>query len=338
MVMEARETQVHGCAVVTLANDRLSVTIIPGKGADIVSLIDQASGTELLWRSPAGLDALAKPNTAGGVRYVGGWIETFPNAWSGCTHRGRALSGYGDVWQLPWEYRIERVGSADVAGDDTGAADEIRVVCDVQSGELPLRLTRTIALRRGCSVIRIEEKVQNIGEETVDFTWGHHPNLGRPFLDESCVIDLPPCEIWADGRKAGVWPYLQGTEGLEDLRLVPPYGTSRENRHILLRRLAASEATVRNTASGLSFRLWWDGETFSDLLLWRAFDTGPSETFGDGQIVCLFPKRSHGNVAEAAAEGEALTLAPGETGSAWIEAEVMREQARMNNEPIHKID
>lgn len=332
MVMKARETQVHGCAVVMLTNDRLSVTIVPGKGADIVSLIDLASGTELLWRSPAGLDALAKPNAAGGVRYVGGWIETFPNAWSGCMYRGRELSGYGDVWQLPWEYRIERIG----AGDDAGAVEEIRAVCAVRSGELPLQLTRTVSLGRDSSVIRFDETVLNAGEETVDFTWGHHPNLGRPFLDQNCFIDLPRCEIWADGRKTGVWPYLQGPDGPEDLRLVPPYGTSTENRQILLRRLAASEATVRNAASGLSFRLSWDGEAFPDLLLWRTFDTGPSETFGDGQIVCLFPKRSHGNVAEAAASGEAWTLAPGETGSAWIEAEVMREQVRLDSEPIHK--
>ncbi|MDG0809519.1 DUF4432 family protein [Cohnella rhizosphaerae] len=334
MVMEARATRIHGSAVVTLANDRLSVTIVPGKGADIVSLIHLASGTELLWRSPAGLDALSAPNAAGSVRYVGGWIEAFPNAWSGCTHRGRALSGYGDVWQLPWEYRIERIG----AGDDAGAVEEIRAVCAVQSRELPLRLIRTVSLRSGCSVVRIDETVLNTGDETVDFTWGHHPNLGRPFLDESCVIDLPPCEIWRDGRKTGAWPYLQGPEGPEDLRLVPPYGTSRENRQILLRRLAASEATVRNTASGLSFRLSWDGATFPDLLLWRAFDIGPSETFGDGQIVCLFPKRSHSNVAEAAAAGEALTLAPGETKSVWIEAGVMREQVCLGSEPIHKID
>ena len=38
-------------------------------------------------------------------------------------------------------------------------------------------------------------KRHNEGGQEVDFTWGHHPAFGWPFIDESCRIDLPACRI-----------------------------------------------------------------------------------------------------------------------------------------------
>jgi hypothetical protein len=308
--MGIRKEQVHGHEIVYLESDTLSLTVAAGKGADIVRFFHRPSGTEFLWQSPLGLDVLKKPREE--IRYIGGWIETFPNAWSGCTYRGRELAGYGDVWQLPWECRILR------SDDETLQAE-----FSVQSRELPLLLTKTVTLQAGKSAVRIDETVRHVGSGTVHFTWGHHPNLGRPFLNEHCVIDLPSCEIWEGDRKVGDWPFLPGENGLEDLRLIPKYGASQENRQVFLRNLAESKAAVKNTATGLSFELAWDGSDFPDLLLWRAFDTGWTEMFGDRQIVCLFPKRSHGNVAEAAVRGEAWTLEPGESRDVWIEAAVL---------------
>lgn len=313
-MVNVRELRVHGSPVVVLENEMLSLSVAAGKGADIVSLVHRPTDTELLWRSPAGLDALRESDDR--IRYIGGWIETFPNAWSECVHRGRKLSGYGDVWQLPWTYEVLR--------DDGETA---QVAFSVASREVPLELTKRIAVRAGSGVVRIDETAVNVGNEPVAFTWGHHPNLGRPFLDEDCTVELPACEIWDDGRRIGEWPYIGEGADRFDLRTVPRYGSSTENRQVFLRKLAESKAAVTNKRTGLSFRLAWDGATFTDMLLWRAFDTtAPSELFGDYQIVCLFPKRGLDNVADAAAKDEAIVLEPGEALSAWIEAEVGMER------------
>lgn len=302
------ETEIHGHALVILENDLLSLTVAAGKGADIVSFVHRPTGTEFMWRSPAGLDVLLQP--AAEIRYAGGWIEAFPNAWSGCTHLGRELTGYGDVWQLPWDYRVVR--------EDRSA---LQVEFSVQSRELPLFLKKNLTLAAGSSSVRIDETVIHTGDEPVRFTWGHHPNIGRPFLSEECVIELPPCDICDDsGRKIGEWPFLREETGMADLRVIPAYGTSAENRQVFLRHFAEGIAAVRNPRTGLAFRLSWDPGTFTDMVLWRAFDTGWSETFGDHQIVCFFPKRSLHNVADAAAKNETLRLAPGERLQSRIEA------------------
>ena len=46
---------VEGWAAVVLESDRLRVTVLPDKGADIYELVDLASGVDLLFKTPWGL-------------------------------------------------------------------------------------------------------------------------------------------------------------------------------------------------------------------------------------------------------------------------------------------
>lgn len=309
--MRVIESQVHGHDVVVIESDLLSLTVVAGKGADMVKFNYLPSQTEFLWESPQGMDVLTK--SLDETRYIGGWLETFPNAWGECTYQGEKLRSYGDVWQRPWIYRILQNNDA-----------EIQVAFSIQSEDLPLHLTKKITMKAGDATVRIDETAVNMSPSTVDFTWGHHPNFGRPFLNEDCVIDLPACEMFDKDKitKLGDWPYLQGTDGFQDLRVIPKYGTSQEDSQTNLVNMAGNWAALRNTRTGISFKLSWDEAVFTELLIWRSFKTDWSEMFGDNQIVCFFPKRSFSHVAGAIEKGEALRLEAGQSLSTWVEATV----------------
>ena len=39
------------------------------------------------------------------------------------------------------------------------------------------------------------QTIINEADEGFNFSWGQHPAIGVPFLDENCVIDVPNSEI-----------------------------------------------------------------------------------------------------------------------------------------------
>ena len=51
------------------------------------------------------------------------------------------------------------------------------------------RLEKEISLKRDESAITIRERLTNLAKEPMELMWGHHPTVGKPFLDSSCRID-----------------------------------------------------------------------------------------------------------------------------------------------------
>lgn len=79
------EGVVSGWHAVRLTSDALSVTVLPGKGADIYEIVDLATGIDPLFKAPWGLQppgAASREGSDGAAfleNYEGSWQELFPN-------------------------------------------------------------------------------------------------------------------------------------------------------------------------------------------------------------------------------------------------------------------
>ena len=208
----------HRC--VTLENEKLRVTVIADKGADIYEFLYKPRDIDFMWRTWVGLRdrshfVPSSPRASGAHMdyYEGGWQELFPNCGNLSLHQGAEVGQHGEVLLLPWNYIITR--------DDP---EEIEVRFDVRTVRTPFHLVRTMSLRSGEAILRIKERVTNESGQDVNFTWGHHPALGWPFIDESCHVDLPGCRIRTLGDftpstsrlapdQLSNWPLASGVDG-----------------------------------------------------------------------------------------------------------------------------
>jgi len=116
--MTIRAEQLNEWDAIVLENEALRVTVLPAKGAEIASLVDRASGTELLFTAPWGLQPPGSPPREGSdgapflENYAGGWQELFPTAGDPCEYRGRSLPFHGEVATAAWEWRELDAGLA----------------------------------------------------------------------------------------------------------------------------------------------------------------------------------------------------------------------------------
>jgi hypothetical protein len=95
------EGLIGGWRAVRLTSDALSVTVLPGKGADIYRIIDLASGVDPLVKAPWGLQPPgAKPREGSDgapflENYEGCRQELFPSTNDPCSYRGTPVPFHG---------------------------------------------------------------------------------------------------------------------------------------------------------------------------------------------------------------------------------------------------
>jgi hypothetical protein len=221
------EGERSGWRSLTLANGTLRVTVLPERGAEIVELVHEPSGVDVLFHAPWGLDAPgAQPREGSDGRaflehYGGGWQELFPSAGDPCTYRGRPIPFHGEVATLPWD--------ADVL--DAGEAAAVRFA--VRCRETPFRLERVLRLEPGAETLLVEEEVVNASDEPAQLVWGHHCVVGPPLVGPGSrlhapvrtIVTIP--ELWEETARLepgqrSAWPHARlRTGGVVDLREVP---------------------------------------------------------------------------------------------------------------------
>ena len=218
-----------GHRAVALENEKLRVTLLADKGTDIYEFLYKPCDVDFMWRTWAGLRDRShywpsSPRPAGPHNdfYEGGWQELFPNCGAPSEHQGAEIGQHGEVLLLPWRYVVTK--------DDV---EEIEVRFEVRTVRTPFHLVKTVSLRRNEAVLRIHERVTNEGGQQVDFTWGHHPAFGWPFIDESCRVDVPACRIRTiedytppasrlKPKQLGDWPMAEAAAGGQiDLSRIP---------------------------------------------------------------------------------------------------------------------
>lgn len=281
-----------GMRTLFLENDLLRVGILLDKGADIFQFVHKPSDTDFLWRSPQGLLRPDRSNptcaSAAGAfldSYHGGWQEILPGG-GPTDYRGAELGLHGEVTHLGWDFDILM---------DTPA--EIAVKLSVNCLRTPLRLERTLRLRKGEPNLLIEETVTNCAPEPIDFMWGHHPAFGAPFLREGVRLIIPAGKgqvhhpqfaasgIFPSGMEFN-WPLAQTPDGRTiDLSCVPGPGAGYADL-LYLHELRAGWYALLDPEKQLGFGLAWPKEVFPYLWFWLVYGQAPGYPWWN-QVYCL---------------------------------------------------
>jgi uncharacterized protein DUF4432 len=294
-----------------LEDGRLAVTVLPEKGADIVSFRHKRSGVDPLFRAPWGLAPPGSAPREGSnghaflANYEGGWQELFPNVNEPSEYRGQEIPFHGEVATLPWACTREN--------------DALR--CSVRCRLTPFRLERVMRLEDGWLVL--DETVVNEGNDRADFIWGHHCVVGPPFLEEGCrlrtsahTIETIP-DLWEDTARLepgqrSAWPDARlRAGGVVDLSQVPGSDAGSHD-DVYLTDLEGGWAEVENPRLGLSFRLEWDADLFRWLVSWQPYGGARAMPLAGSYALGIEPWVTRRSLGDAVEAGEAIELGPGE--------------------------
>lgn len=248
------ELSVKDMRLLVLENDSIRVSLIPEKGSDVVEFLDKRTDTDFLWRTPNGIRSVkTEPNLHGHAQhfnayYEGGWQELFPHGSAPLEVRGAPLPVHGEVQCLPWKYAIL-----------TDTPEEVRVKLRVRTVLTPFLVEKTLTLGASDPWVRFDERATNLGTDTFEVMWGHHPAFGEPFLSGDCTIELPKgkpvdgdlsmCAIPARdaGASGNMWYLTDFTEG--------HYG-------------------IHNARRKVGFGMKWDASFFPVIWIWQGYGGG----------------------------------------------------------------
>jgi len=321
---QVRETTLaRNVPALVLENDLISVTVLPGKGADISSLVSRPDDIDVMWRSPWGLlppGHVASTNDSGAAwleAYEGGWQELFPNGGNANTYRGVELNFHGEASLAAWDYEITSV-QGDIA--------EVKLSTRLRRS--PFLIERTMRVAAGKPVLTLSETITNQGREDLDAMWGHHPAYGPPFLSGACRIDtnarafhaddvitsdrnpLSPgaTYAWPHGDRDGVATDLSRVAGPDD----PPHET--------MAYLSDFDGDhgwygITNTELGLGVGLVWPTSVFPFAWFWQEMHAGQGYPwYGEVYVMAIEPFSSwpgHGLSAVIEKTGTHLTIPAG---------------------------
>lgn len=294
---QCTETTWKGARAFTLANDALRVTVLPGHGARIASLVHLPTGREVLWW-PDDLDTLPPPTYA--MPYADhpavGVDECLPTIWAD-SFRGQALPDHGEAWSLPWGV------------DATDAAIETVVLLR----RTPFALTRRLSLRDGA--VRLDYLLTNVGDEPYPALWALHPLMRwRP----GTRVVLPPSVTTVEtGSVSGQSPlpaYTTGAtwpaaHGLDLAAVALNADGAAASTKLYAGPLVDGWAALHDAADGFAVGFAFPPDPCTHLGLW--LNRGD---WGGYTHVALEPATGPTEfLSEAVARGAALTLPGGES-------------------------
>ena len=145
-------------------NDLLKVTVVPGFGGRILSIIYKPTNHEMLYQN-----SLATPFAGGDIFYYdwlmiwGGIFPTFPEP------------EHGKMWYLPWKAEIiianEDEFTLRMTQQDSTIPNGIIPPKQFKYGQTDITVSATIRLRRGSAALQLEMEVQNNRNTPVDYEY-----------------------------------------------------------------------------------------------------------------------------------------------------------------------
>jgi hypothetical protein len=320
----------HNLPGLILQNELLQIVVLVGKGSEIIQFLYKPLDVDFLWRAPNQVQspdlftrAAGSSSTPFFDHWDGSWIEIIPNGGPACEYKGAPLGFYAETINVTWNYQILE-----------DHPDRVRVGLWIRLARLPLMVQKTLTLETGKAVLQIEERITNEGDESVEFMWGHHPVVGAPFLDESCRIAVPDCQVEVFGPEdgpdhrmsiyqSGRWPMIKDREGnMLDLRIVPPR-SGRTMDNCYLSGFEHGWIAVTNQSKRIGFGLAWDPSVFRYIWLWQALGGGVGYPwYGRTYNIGIEPWSSYpcSGLLESVKNGTAIRLEAGNSLSSWITA------------------
>jgi galactose mutarotase-like enzyme len=335
------EYQRRGIECAILENEHLRVEILTGKGGDVTEIRDKRTDVNVLfeapheWR-PLGDGPAGAPDATFAYldHYPGGWQDVLPAAGGPADVAGAPLALHGETPIRSWS--VESATATDEAA---------KLTISLTLSRYPFHVERTLSLPAGASRLTVDERVENLGEVAVDYSWLQHLALGRPLVGPEARLEVPCERILVDPDEtnpnarlpAGAefeWPICRFDGGGEsgaaaesertvDLREFPPKD-ERVHDLVALAGLEEGSYTVSNPAIDLGATIRFPAETYEYLWYWQAFGGfTDSPFFGREYVAGLEPCTSIPNAGlERAIENDtAETLEPGETQAVSLSVE-----------------
>jgi hypothetical protein len=317
-------TTVAGLDAVVLENDLIRVTILSGKGADVIEFNSKPHDLDIVWLSPGGvrdpnafLSTSADPLATFVDVYPGGWQDVFPSAGAPASWNGAQFGQHGEICNMPWDVEIVE-----------DREDRVEVRLSVRGQKVPSFIERRVSLQRGESTLRVEEAMTNTSRVAFEAMWSQHITYGFPFLTPGSEILLPEgvtglshdADVGATGRRlvggtSFTWPLAPGADGNEvDLRIVPPRDTPSELVYLTNFPERIAWYQVRNPEQPVAVRVKWDSGTLPYLWYWQEFGgTTGYPWYGEIYTIGLEPNSSYptNGLPDAVANGSAMTIEPG---------------------------
>jgi len=258
-----------GHRAVVLQNELLRVTVLAGKGADIVEFLYKPLDLDFMWANPTGprpRDVAYPPadnRNCFSDFYYGGWQELFPHGSRTTEVHGANMVQHGEVWGLPWDVRVEE-----------DRPKRVSVTFSTRTLLTPFVLEKRITLAAHSPVLEISETAHNVGRVPVDILWGHHPAFGAPFLSGDCRIYAPTETARVDLKHKTTWPIGPNPKGeREDFSRIPA-PNSRFTRMLYLEDLKDGWYAVVNPKLGAGFGMRWDHKRFPVVWIWQESNSG----------------------------------------------------------------
>jgi hypothetical protein len=311
----------RGMRVAFLENEALRVGVLLDKGADIFEFTFKPYDLDFMWQSPIGMRkpfvaTSALPEGAFHDYYYGGWQEVLPSAgWATEAYLGASQGLHGEFSLLPFEARIE---------EDSPESVSLRTW--VSAYRSPLKLERTMSLKRDRSALFIRERLVNESPGEFAIMWGHHPAFGEPFLDENCVVTAPakkvevlayhPNGLWEPGGDYD-FPMVPNRRSgeLQDISRVLPRQT-RSVDVVFFKELSEGWYSLTNEKTGVGFGMAWDHDLFRYLWMWQVYGGHTDYPwYGRTYNCALEPFTSYppAGIQNAIRNGSAWVMKPDET-------------------------
>jgi hypothetical protein len=312
-------TVVHGWDALVLGGGLLEVTVLPDKGADIISLVHRPTGIDPLLRTAWGLqppDAPPRQGSDGAAfleNYEGGWQALFPSVNGPADLDGVSMPFHGEVASRRWEHVILDEGDAIAA-----------VRLSIESALVPLRLERTLRVGAERAMLEVEDVITNMSlDAAAPFVLGHHNVFGPPFVAAGGTLSLPggtivtlpepwePTARLAPGQRSA-WPHaLLADGGSVDLQAIPGVSAGSHD-DVFVVDVPEGWATI-SSPLGLDVKLAWDAGVFGCVVLWMAYGGANEMPLTGTYALGVEPWTSRLSLPEAVAAGEARWLEPGQS-------------------------
>jgi hypothetical protein len=321
-----------GLRTVVLENQRLRITVLVDRGTDVYEFLYKPTDTDFMWRSPMPLHAPKNfiPTSSSSMgsfydHYEGAWQDILPSFGFPSSYKGAEFGLHGESSLLPWDFRVVE-----------DKPDRVSVDFWVRLYRSPFYVEKNLTLEADSSVLKISEFIENEAKEPMALSWGHHPTLGGPFLDENCTIDISYRKAHTNVERSFErqrlepnmvfdWPMAKSVSGqVVDMSKVPPRESQTADVLYFTEPDGAWYA-VTNQNLQLGFGMVWDVKTFPYLWLWQvchgSYDyPWYGRTYNMALELVTSPPGQ--GIASAVSDGTAIMIAPGERVSSHLNAVV----------------
>ena len=327
------ELKYKGLDFIILENELLSISILTGKGTDIISLLYKPKDIDFMWVSPKNFDKndMQRPDFL--ETYLGGWQEIIPNGGSPCIYKGASFNLHDESPMLPWQYEIIQ---------DEPECIEVRFFVSLK--KTPLFLEKNIKLLSGKSVIYINERLTNNSNETIDFMWGHHPCLGEPFLSKDCIINLNAERVLSNKLSISANPLVKpGAEG--SFKKFPSSGGKGDidlsivldkNAHaadlLYIEGLKDNWFSITNLKQKLGIGFVFDPKIFKYLYYWMVYGgSNGYPWYSNTYSLAIEPWSSYPGLGllETIENNTALKIKPGQKIETWLNAVIFEKDSEV---------